>query len=98
MQQISSPAFAIREQDEIVAAARYGDWPGDVAHLSVLTAEHARGRGLAQATASAAVSHALAESKLPQRRARPFDSRRVAANLGFRKIGSQVNIRLSGRD
>jgi len=98
MQQISSPAFAIREQDEIVAAAGYRDWPGDVAHLSVLTAEHARGRGLAKATASAAVSHALAESKLPQWRARPLDSRRVAANLGFREVGSQVSIRLSGGD
>jgi RimJ/RimL family protein N-acetyltransferase len=98
MQQISSPAFAIREQDEIIAAAGYRDWPGNVAHLSVLTAAQARGRGLAQATASAAVSHALAEGKLPQWRARPLASRRVAANLGFRHIGSQVSIRLSGVD
>jgi hypothetical protein len=98
MQQISSPAFAIREHDEIIAAAGYRDWPGDVAHLSVLTAAHARGRGLAQATASAAVSHALAESKLPQWRARPLDSRRVAVNLGFREIGTQVSIRVSGDD
>jgi len=98
MQEVSSPAFAIREQDEIIAAAGYRDWPGDVAHLSVLTAAHARGRGLAQATATAAVSHALAESKLPQWRAGPLASRRVAAVLGFREIGSQVSIRLSGAD
>jgi RimJ/RimL family protein N-acetyltransferase len=98
MEQISSPAFAIREQDEIIAAAGYRDWPGEVAHLSVLTAAHARGRGLAQASASAAVSHALAESKLPQWRARPLASRRVAAALGFCDIGSQVSIRLSGVD
>jgi RimJ/RimL family protein N-acetyltransferase len=98
MREISSPAFAIREQDEVVAAAGYRDWPGNVAHLSVLTAADARGRGLAHATASAAVSHALEEGKLPQWRARPLASRRVAAGLGFRELGSQVSIRFSGSD
>jgi hypothetical protein len=60
IQEITSPAFVVREHDLIVAAAGYRDWPGQVAHLSVLTATRARGRGLARATASAAVSHALA--------------------------------------
>lgn len=98
MQEISSPAFAICERDEIIAASGYRNWPGNVAHLSVLTAAHARGRGLAYATASAAVSHALADSQLPQWRARPLASRRVAAGLGFREIGSQISIRLGGGD
>jgi hypothetical protein len=94
VQEITSPAFVIRERNQIIAAAGYRDWPGQVAHLSVLTAAHARGRGLARATASAAVSHALAENKLPQWRARPEVSRRIARSLGFRGLGSQIGIRL----
>lgn len=97
IEQITSPAFVIHEHGEITAAAGYRDWPGQVAHLSVLTAGHARGRGLASATASAAVSHAIGENKLPQWRARPETSRRIARRLGFRELGSQVSIRLGNR-
>ena len=70
------------------------NWPGETAHLSVLTAPAARGRGLARAAASAAVAHAIESQKLPQWRARPEASRRVARALGFRQLGSQVSIRL----
>jgi hypothetical protein len=97
IEQITSPAFVIREHAEITAVAGYRDWPGQVAHLSVLTARHTRGRGLACATASAAVSLALGENKLPQWRARPEASRRIARRLGFRELGSQVSIRLGHR-
>jgi RimJ/RimL family protein N-acetyltransferase len=97
LEQITSPAFVIREHAEVTAAAGYRDWPGQVAHLSVLTAAHARGRGRACATASAAVWHALDENKLPQWRARPQASRRIARRLGFRELGSQVSIRLQTR-
>ena len=45
IEQITSPAFVIREHAEITAVAGYRDWPGQVAHLSVLTAGHTRGRG-----------------------------------------------------
>ena len=69
--EITTPAFAIREHGQVVAAAGYRDWPCGTAHLSVLTASAARGRGLAQAAASAAVAHAIAEGRLPQWRARP---------------------------
>jgi RimJ/RimL family protein N-acetyltransferase len=97
IEQITSPAFVIREDAEITAVAGYREWPGKVAHLSVLTAVDARGRGLACATASAAVSHALGENKLPQWRARPESSRRIARRLGFRELGSQVSIRVGNR-
>ena len=90
--QITSPAFTVREHGQITAAAGYRDWPGEVAHLSVLTALPVRGRGLARAVASAAVSHALRENKLPQWRARPEASRHIAQVLGFRELGSQVSI------
>ena len=94
MEEISTPAFTVREQGQIVAAAGYRNWPGETAHLSVLTAPAARGRGLARAAASAAVAHAIESQKLPQWRARPEASRRVARALGFRELGSQVSIRL----
>jgi RimJ/RimL family protein N-acetyltransferase len=95
IQELSTPAFAVRERGQVVAAAGYRDWPCGTAHLSVLTASAARGRGLARAAASAAVAHAIKEGKLPQWRARPHASRRVARALGFRDLGSQVSIRLA---
>jgi GNAT superfamily N-acetyltransferase len=93
--EIATPAFAVREHGQVVAAAGCRDWPCGAAHLSVLTASAARGRGLARATASAAVAHAIAEGRLPQWRARRQASRRVARALGFRELGFQVNIRLA---
>jgi RimJ/RimL family protein N-acetyltransferase len=94
--EITSPAFAVREDGRVVAAAGYRDWALAMAHLSVLTAAAARGRGLAHAAASAAVARALEEGRLPQWRARPEPSLRVARALGFRELGSQVSIRLAG--
>ena len=91
---ITSPAFAIRELGQITAAAGYSEWRGGVAHLCVLTGAPARGRGLARAVASAAVAHALGRGLLPQWRAVPPASRRVAAALGFRELGWQAGIRL----
>ncbi|MES9512173.1 GNAT family N-acetyltransferase [Streptomyces sp. NPDC000609] len=62
----------------MVAAAGCRSWPQSVAHLSVLVAPHCRGRRLARAVASAAVAHALDAGLLPQWRARPYPSQRVA--------------------
>jgi len=95
MDEITSPAFAVAEHDHVVAAAGYRDWPCRTAHLSVLTAAAARRRGLARAVASAAVAHAMREGKLPQWRARPVASRRVALTLGFRELGAQASVRLA---
>jgi RimJ/RimL family protein N-acetyltransferase len=94
IEEVTSPAFAIREQGQVVAAAGYRDWPRRTAHFSALTATPARGHGLARVTATAAVAHAIHRGKLPQWRARPETSRRVARALGFRELGSQVSIRL----
>ena len=94
MQEITTPAFAVSEHGQVVAAAGYRDWPCGTAHLCVLTASAARGRGLACAAASAAVAHAIGQGRLPQWRARPQSSRRVARALGFRELGFQVSIRL----
>ncbi|MFE2140986.1 GNAT family N-acetyltransferase [Streptomyces sp. NPDC059456] len=94
LDEITSPAFVVRAQGRVVSAAGYQTWPRGTAHISVLTAPEARGRGLARVTASAAVSHALAVGLLPQWRARPAASRRVAAALGFRELGFQLSIEI----
>lgn len=92
---LSSPAFAMLAGGQVAAVAGYAEWAGGVAHLCVLTAAAARGRGLAQHAASAAVAHALGAGLLPQWRAIPPASRRVAAALGFRELGFQVSLRLA---
>ncbi|WP_329385937.1 GNAT family N-acetyltransferase [Streptomyces sp. NBC_01716] len=92
--EITSPAFLLREGEDVVAAAGYLVWPRAVAHLCVLVAPHRRRRGLAGIVASAAVSHALGAGLLPQWRARPYASRRVAAGLGFRELGTQLSVRM----
>ncbi|MGW1463375.1 GNAT family N-acetyltransferase [Streptomyces sp. NPDC002308] len=91
---ITSPAFVVREHGQVIAAAGYGMWPGPAAHICVLTAPTARGRGLARATGSAAVAHALAAGLLPQWRARRSASRRVAAALGFEELGTQLSFEI----
>lgn len=93
--EITSPAFIVRESGTITAAAGYRSWPAATAHLCVLTAEPARGRGLAKRVAAAAVAHALTAGLLPQWRARPAASRRVAQSLGFRELGTQLSIDLN---
>ncbi|WP_338014282.1 GNAT family N-acetyltransferase [Streptomyces sp. CB02009] len=94
MEEITSPAFVVREGTDVVAAAGYRAWPAETAHVCVLTHPRWRGRRLARHTSSAAVAHALAAGLLPQWRARPPASRRVAQSLGFRELGSQLSIRL----
>ncbi|MDT0265904.1 GNAT family N-acetyltransferase [Streptomyces sp. DSM 44915] len=92
---VTSPAFVVRDGARVLAAAGYQHWPEGVAHLHALTDGGWRGRGLARATASAAVAHALAAGLLPQWRARPAASRRVARALGFRELGDQLSLRLA---
>ncbi|MFG6197570.1 GNAT family N-acetyltransferase [Nonomuraea sp. JJY05] len=94
LEEIASAAHAVREGGDVVAAAGFRPWLDTAAHVSVLTAPRHRGRGLARLAASAAVAGALATGLLPQWRARPEPSRRVARALGFREHGAQLSIRL----
>ncbi|MGI5284151.1 GNAT family N-acetyltransferase [Nonomuraea polychroma] len=95
LDEITSAAFVIRGAgQDVVAVAGYRSWVDMAAHLSVLTAPRHRGRGLARQVASTAVADALAGGLLPQWRARPEASRRVARALGFREWGSQLSLRL----
>ena len=93
---ISSRAFVVRSEGVVISAAGYRRWPSDIAHLSVLTAVSARGRGMATRTAGAATADAVRHLLLPQWRARPAASRRVAEHLGFQKLGWQLSFKLSG--
>jgi GNAT superfamily N-acetyltransferase len=90
---ITSPAFVVRTGVGVVAAAGFETWPGGTAHLCVLTAPAHRGQGLAPVVAAAAIAHALRSDLLPQWRARPEASRRVARKLGFQEFGTQFSLR-----
>jgi predicted GNAT family acetyltransferase len=57
-------AAVIREDGRIVAAAGWAPWPARTAHLCVLTAPAARGRGLATRVAATATTDALAVGML----------------------------------
>lgn len=93
--EISSLAYVIRNGSEIAAVAGYKRWPASVAHVCVLSAPQHRGRGLARAAASGAVTDALTNGLLPQWRARLVQSRRIAQALGFRELGAQLSVRIS---
>jgi hypothetical protein len=96
--EITSPAFVVRTETEVIAAAGHRAWPGNTAHISVLTAPAERGQGLARVVATAAITNALQSGLLPQWRARPEASRRVARALGFHELGSQLSIHLAPVD
>ncbi|MFH8375762.1 GNAT family N-acetyltransferase [Streptomyces cyaneofuscatus] len=95
LEEITSPVFVVRDGGErVLAVACYAHWPRGTAHLCVLTAPDARGRGLARQVASEATAHALAAGLLAQWRARPAASRRGATALGYRELGAQLSVRL----
>lgn len=96
--ELTSPVFCLREGGEVIAAAGYVAWPRGTAHMAVLTAPAARGRGLAKVVASEAVAHALTAEMLPQWRARVPASLRVAHALGFRDLGVQIRLKPAGRE
>jgi RimJ/RimL family protein N-acetyltransferase len=85
---------ALAPDGQALAAAGYARWRDRAAHFNVFADPAHRGRGHARAAASAAVGHALAAGLLPQWRARPEASRRLAGALGFRELGVQFCVRL----
>ncbi|MHB8340030.1 MAG: GNAT family N-acetyltransferase [Mycobacteriales bacterium] len=72
------------------------EWPGQLAHLSVLTDPAARRRGYAKVVAAAAIRDAEGAGLLPQWRARPLASQRLAASLGLVRVGDQISVDLRG--
>ncbi|WP_432573590.1 GNAT family N-acetyltransferase [Kineococcus sp. SYSU DK005] len=92
---LTSPAFVLVRGGAALAVAGYERWPGSLAHLCVITHPMARGAGLARVVAAAATDHALRAGLLPQWRARPTASRRLARALGYQSLGHQLSVRLA---
>jgi GNAT superfamily N-acetyltransferase len=93
LEDVGSPVFVLREGGRVVAASGYGRWLDSLAHLSVLVDPLRRRHGFGRAVAQAALAHALSEGLLPQWRARPVASQRLAESLGLVRLGSQVSAR-----
>jgi GNAT superfamily N-acetyltransferase len=95
---VTSSVFAVVQDNSVIAACGYRHWPGELAHLSVLTDPRWRREGFARRVAAAAISAAAAEGLLPQWRARPVESQRLARSLGLVQLGAQISLRLGAAD
>lgn len=91
----SSLSIARDPGGEVVAACGYEHWPAGIAHLLVLTAPAARGRGLAKLVGAHATARAEAEGLIPQWRARVPASQAVARAIGFAEVGAQLRLRFA---
>lgn len=91
----STLSIARDERGDVVAACGYEEWPAGLAHLLVLTAPAARGRGLAKLVGAHAAARAAAEGRIPQWRARVPASQAVARAIGFAEVGTQLRLRLA---
>lgn len=97
LEQLSHAHVVRDERGVAVAAAGWQDWDGGVAHVGVVAAPAARGRGAAQAAAAAAVDAAARAGLLVQWRAAPEPSRRLARRLGLVEVGWQLSWRWGER-
>lgn len=90
---LDSPGFASRtEGGDVAAVCGYRRWPNGVAHLAVVTLPGHRSKGHGRKAASAAIAHGLANGLLPQWRARPLASQRLAWSLGLEQMGAQLSL------
>jgi GNAT superfamily N-acetyltransferase len=96
MLEITSPAFVSRSTSgRLAAACGYRHWPNHVAHLSVLAHPDHRRRNHGSRVAAAAIQHAIQEDLLPQWRARPVASQKLALSLGLVQVGTQFSLELA---
>ncbi len=90
---IESPVFVSRAVDgAVTAACGYRTWSNGVAHLSALTHPDHRRQGHGHRAGSRAIRHAVDHGLLPQWRARPAPSQRLALSLGLIRVGAQLSI------
>jgi GNAT superfamily N-acetyltransferase len=84
------------EANALVALATLRAWNDEIGQVSVFTASHARGRGVAAGAGSAVVEQARTRGLVPQWRSRLGNgaSARVADKLGFVALGTQVFVRV----
>lgn len=95
--EIEGSASTIRLAETVVAAAGWQPWPNGVAHLCVLTRPGHRKRGLGAAVSQDAIRRAAGDGWIPQWRARPLASQRLARHLGLVQVGAQLSFRLADR-
>jgi ribosomal protein S18 acetylase RimI-like enzyme len=92
---VTSRVFVTMADGQVVSACGYTRWPGQIAHLAVLSHPAFRGRGLAQQVARAAIADAVEHGLLPQWRARVPASQAVARRLGLHLVGTQLSVKLN---
>ncbi len=91
------PTFgAFDEGGALGALAGYKTWGGEIAHIAIVSAPHARGRGFGAAAVARAAQHALSAGLLPQYRTLMSNapSMAIARRLGFQAYGVSVFVRL----
>lgn len=89
--------FVAVDNDEPMAASGYRTWPGEVAHLGVVTVPAARRRGLARRASLAAAAHATDRDLIVQWRSRwdNVPSLQLGRSLGLDRCGRQFSFRLA---
>jgi predicted GNAT family acetyltransferase len=80
---------------EIVAAAGYEIWGGEIAHIGVVTHPRHRGNGLGRTVVSAIAMHGLEKGLLLQYRTlySNVPSMRIAKSLAFEEYGATIYVR-----
>ncbi|MGB8860027.1 MAG: GNAT family N-acetyltransferase [Ilumatobacteraceae bacterium] len=93
----TSGIFVALDADGVpISVCAWTLWPGDVAHISSLTAAAHRGCGAGLAAAHRALTEAAARGLLPQWRVAHWNAASIglAQRLGLRHLGDQYSIRL----
>jgi hypothetical protein len=88
------------DRDQPTAGAGYDEWVHILGHVGVLTPPELRRSGFGTRAAALAVNDALDAGLVPQWRARVGNepSRRAAARLGLREVGSQTTLLVRAGD
>jgi hypothetical protein len=92
------PAFgAFNARGVLAAIASFETWQDNIAHISIVTARHCRGRGHGAAAVALAAEHALNSGLIPQYRTLKSNtpSMRIAQKLGFEEYGFSVYVKLA---
>ncbi|MDJ0974219.1 MAG: GNAT family N-acetyltransferase [Planctomycetota bacterium] len=93
----SVPAFGcFDDEGELLALSGYKTWGDAIAHIAIVSAPRAQGRGLGTAAVARAAQHALDAGLLPQYRTLEANapSMGIARKLGFERYGFSVFVRL----
>jgi hypothetical protein len=94
-----SPIFGCFAEGEIVSAASFDIWGGEIAHMGVISDPSYRGRGAGKAVVSAASAGAISEGLIPQYRTLKSNapSLGIAQALGFVEYATTLLIAVGGR-